>query len=124
MSNDAYSDEELKKKYGMRCGGTALFAPQELGYRCRLGHSDLTWSEFAEHVWCYECEKDYHYADDCILIKDEFNPTGLPKQPIVIKGIKNWTEDGDGFNDIPLEMINDAKAKSVRKRSIKGSKSV
>lgn len=124
MSNDRYSDKELSEKYGPRGSGVALFAPQELGYRCRLGHSDLNWSEFAEHIWCYECKKDYHYADDCVLVEDEFNPEGLPKQPIVIKGIENWAEDGNNFNDVPMEMINNAKAKSVRKRSGKSSKSV
>jgi hypothetical protein len=105
MSNDRYTDDELKEKFGMRGGGTALFGPQELGYRCPNGHADLTWSEFNEHIWCYKCEKDYHYADDCVLIKDEFNPKGLPKQSRIIEGIDNWNESGDYCNDIPPELL-------------------
>lgn len=102
--NDRYSDKELKKKYGLRLEGTPLFFPQELGYRCPEGHSDLAFSEFQEHIWCYKCQKDFHYVD-CILIKDIDNPKDLPKQPRIITGISNWTKDGNGFNDIPKNLL-------------------
>ena len=103
--NDKFTDKQLRKKYGMRKEGTPLFFPQELGYRCIKGHSNLDWSEFSEHIWCWVCKKDYHYAIDCVLIADELNPKDLPKQPRIITGISNWTEDGNGFNDVPEKLL-------------------
>lgn len=105
IMNDKYSDKELKRKYGLRPKGTPLFFPQELGYRCPNGHSNLTWSEFRECIWCYTCQKDFHYANNCVLIKDRHNPENLPKQPRIITGINNWTKDGNGFNDIPKNLL-------------------
>jgi len=106
MANDKYADDELAKKYGRREeGGNPIDEPQELGYRCPKGHANITWSEFKEHMWCYECKKDYHYADDCVLIKDKWNPKKLPKQPRIIKGVNNWTKDGNDFNNIPKELL-------------------
>ncbi len=105
MSNDRYSDEQLRDGFGMRGGGAGLFAPQELGYRCPVGHANLTWSEFNEHIWCYKCEKDYHYAEDCFLIEDECNPTSMPEQPRILKGMDNWDETGNVCVDVPMEII-------------------
>lgn len=82
-----------------------LFAPQEYGYRCPAGHANIYWSEWEEHIWCYKCEKDYHYANDCVLVKDKYNPKKLPMQPKIIKGVKNWKKDGNGWNDIPRKLI-------------------
>jgi hypothetical protein len=96
--------------YGKRpTDGMGLFEPQELGYRCPEGHAHITWSEFNEHIWCYECEKDFHYAKQCVLVEDECNPKNLPEQPRIIKGVKNWTEDGNGWNDIPKEKLEERK---------------
>lgn len=107
--NDKYSDEELKKKYGLRNLGKAaipLFEPQELGYRCPEGHANITWSEFNEHIWCYVCKKDFHYADDCVLIECKFNPKYLPQQPRIITGVINvFPNNGGSFNDIPPELL-------------------
>jgi len=103
--NDRFTDEQLKEKYGLRPHGNPLFEPQEHGYRCPKGHSNITWSEFKDHIWCYECEIDYHYAIDCVLIKDKYNPKDLPQQPKIIEGIKNFTDDGWEFNDIPKELL-------------------
>jgi hypothetical protein len=100
-------EEVIFKKYGKRknAGATPLFAPQELGYRCPEGHANLEFSEFNDHIWCYECEKDFHYAKECVLIKDKHNPKNLPEQPRRITGIDNWTEDGNGWNEIPKEKL-------------------
>ena len=105
MSNERYSDDELRMRYGERGDGSAIFEPQELGYRCPKGHSHITWSEFKKHIWCFKCEKDYHYADDCVLVEDQYNPKDLDTQPRIIKGIKNWTDDGESFNDIPEKLL-------------------
>ena len=103
---DLLREKRLKKKFGMRrADGNPLFEPQELGYRCSKGHSYITWSEFKEHIWCYECKKDYHYADDCVLIADKHNPKNLPKQPRIIYEIYNYTPDGNYFHNIPKEML-------------------
>ena len=105
--NHRYNDEELKEKYGIRdMGGIALDAPQELGYRCPKGHADLFWSEFIDHIWCYQCKMDYHYAQDCVLTEDHCL-SELPQQPRIIKGAKTWFEDGNGLPNIPEEMLCD-----------------
>lgn len=59
--NNFYSDVELEKLFGKRkTGGTPLFEPQELGWNCPINKKHLlTFSEFNEHLWCYNCEKDY-----------------------------------------------------------------
>lgn len=111
MANDRMSDDELKETYGLRNEGKSaniLFEPQEMGYRCPKGHGSgegITWSEFKEHIWCYRCEKDYHYAKDCVLVEDGFNPKDMPEQPRIIKGLKNWSEDGNDTPDIPPELL-------------------
>ena len=104
--NDRYTDEQLAKKYGRRkTGGIPLFEPQELGYRCSKGHSYITWSEFKDHIWCYECNQDYHYAQDCVLIKCRFNPENLPMQPRMIKSISNMDKTGNLFTIIPKKLL-------------------
>ena len=58
--NDFYSDEQLEAFFGKRSPGIALFEPLELGWNCPTGEThDLTWSEFNDHIWCYDCQKDY-----------------------------------------------------------------
>ena len=104
--NNRFSDKELKKRYGLRnIQGIPLITPGELGYRCPKGHANIAFSEFVDHIWCYKCKMDFHYAEDCVLIKDMFNPKGLPKQPRMITGIKNWSEDGNHLNDIPAKLL-------------------
>ncbi|MCJ7817016.1 MAG: hypothetical protein MUP55_04125 [Candidatus Aenigmarchaeota archaeon] len=111
----AWSDEpdsKLVEKYGLRpTNAVSIDYPQEVGYRCPKGHSDITWSEYNYHIWCNVCLKDYHSTKECVLVKDEFNPPGLKPQPPIITGIKNWTSDGWDFNDIPPRLLKNLKRK-------------
>ena len=61
MSNDFYADKQLKEKFGLRpTAWIALFEPVELGWVCPINdHHETTWSEFQDHIWCYDCQKDY-----------------------------------------------------------------
>ena len=92
---------EILKVYGYRSNAQPVFEPQELGYRCPQGHSNITWSEFKQHIWCNTCKLDFHYAKDCYLLWDAHNPKDLPEQPRVITGPDNWKVDGESFNDGP-----------------------
>lgn len=98
---------KIKKKFGVRPhkGAIPIDEPMELGYRCPKGHANITWSEFKEHIWCYKCKKDFHYADECVMIKHRFNPKDLPKQPKMIYGIANYTLDGNHFYDVPKNLL-------------------
>lgn len=104
--NNKYTNKQLAKKFGKRQTGCCMIdEPQELGYRCPKGHANITWSEFKEHIWCYNCKKDYHYANDCVLIACKFNPKKLPQQPRMIYNMYNMTPDGNYFHDIPKELL-------------------
>lgn len=66
MASPTLNDSELKEKYGLRfpnpedaAGVTIFDEPFELGYKCPKGHANITWSEFKEHIWCYDCKLDY-----------------------------------------------------------------
>jgi len=108
MGNERHNDEELKEQFGMRHTGTPIISPQEIGYRCPEGHSNITWSEFKKHIWCYTCKKDFHYARDCILIEDKHNPKNLEEQPRIITGIEIFKPDGNHFNDVPKELLEES----------------
>ena len=102
MSSPTLTDEQLEKEYGRRPEGQAVDYPQELGYICPKGHGGdyLTWSEFKEHIWCWECGKDYHYAADCQLKricwmsdamwKDFLEK--LPMKPKILEGIQHFPD--------------------------------
>jgi len=105
MSSLTLTDEQLAQKYGRRNlppGAIIVDEPSELGYRCPKGHTggDLVFSEFNDHLWCLICQKDYHYADDCHLIrpcwqtKEQFNEfvSGLPMKPKIIKGLLHFPD--------------------------------
>lgn len=64
MASPTLTDKQLKKKYGLRPSGTPIDGPFELGYKCPKGHADIDWSEFNNHLWCYECKVDY-LSFDC-----------------------------------------------------------
>ena len=104
MSSPILTDEQLVEKYGRRKpqGAIPVFEPQEFGYCCPKGHTGdyLTWSEFNDHIWCYKCQKDYHYAHDCTIQRmswmtpkqfREFWAT-LPEKPKILKGVNKWME--------------------------------
>lgn len=66
MASPRLSDRELEEQFGKRPpAAISLFEPYEHGYRCPKGHkgSDIAWSEFREHIWCYRCELDYPTKD-------------------------------------------------------------
>lgn len=100
MASITLTDEQLEKEYGRRPEGQPLDYPQELGYICPEGHGGdyLTWSEFKEHIWCYKCKMDYHYAADCQLrrmcwMSDEQWKdflVALPMKPKVLEGIQHF----------------------------------
>jgi len=105
MASPTMTDEQIAEKYGRRNlpqGAVAFDQPQELGYVCPSGHTGdyLTWSEFNEHIWCYKCKKDYHYAIDCRLrhmcwMSDEqWNDflNSLPMKPTVLEGIQHFSD--------------------------------
>jgi len=102
VSSLTLTDEQLEKEYGRRPEGQPFDGPQELGYICPKGHGGdyLTWSEFNAHIWCYKCERDYHYAADCQLkrtcwMNDEQWKdflTRLPMKPKVIEGIQHFPD--------------------------------
>ncbi len=105
MGSPTLADEQLAEKYGRRDlpkGAVPFDQPQELGYVCPKGHKGdyLTWSEFNEHIWCYKCENDYHYAEDCKLKRicwmddkqwSDFLGS-LPAKPKVIRGIQHFPD--------------------------------
>ena len=72
MSNDFYTDEQLKEKFGLRItDAIPLFEPAELGWNCPINkHHKIVWSEFEKHIWCYDCQKDYF----TLLCPKEVNP--------------------------------------------------
>jgi len=102
MANNRMTDEQLAEKYGRRSGGQPIDEPSELGYRCPRGHhmNDVMWSEFKEHIWCRVCKKDYHYAQDCRMMRPcwqsqaEFDKfiASLPQKPRVLKGIMHFPD--------------------------------
>lgn len=93
--NDFYSDAELGNLFGLRKEGIALFEPMELGWVCPINKKhDITWSEFNQHIWCYECEKDYF----TLLCPKEINPFTTPeilkKETVqVTNEMRKWTID-------------------------------
>jgi len=100
MSSPRLTDGELEEQFGRRPEGQAFDYPQELGYRCPKGHTGdwLTWSEFKEHIWCYKCKADYHYALDCKLKRMCWISEGLwnhfvsrlPMKPQIVRGIQHF----------------------------------
>lgn len=102
MSSPRLNDAELTKQFGRRDSGQPIDYPQELGYICPKGHGMdyLTWSEFNDHIWCYKCEMDYHYALDCNLkricwMSEEFwndFVKRLPIKPKILEGIQHYPD--------------------------------
>uniref|UniRef100_A0A6M3LEB9 Uncharacterized protein n=1 Tax=viral metagenome TaxID=1070528 RepID=A0A6M3LEB9_9ZZZZ len=102
MTSPRLNDLQLNKRFGKRGEGQPFDYPQELGYCCPKGHTGdyLTWSEFKEHIWCFKCKKDYHYAEDCLLKRmcwmgksqwDSFLKS-LPIKPKIIRGTQHFPD--------------------------------
>ncbi len=102
MASPRLNDKQLREQFGIRLGGQPFDYPGELGYRCPEGHTGdyLNWSEFREHIWCYKCQKDYHYALDCRLKRmcwmsdeqwKEFIER-LPMKPQIEEGIQHFPD--------------------------------
>src|SRR4030043_400158 len=70
--NDFYSDNDLGKIFGSRStSASAVFDAMELGWVCPIDAiHEITWSEFQQHIWCYECRKDYF----TLLCPKQMNP--------------------------------------------------
>lgn len=72
-----------------------LFDAMELGWVCPKDKNHrITWSEFKDHVWCYQCKKDYF----TLLCPKKMNPFTtemiLAKEIHNVKKIKKgWTLD-------------------------------
>jgi len=95
--NDFYSDKELELLFGKReteiKDAIILFDAAELGWLCPVDPAhDITWSEFNEHIWCYDCQKDYF----SLLCPKGMNPhttqTIVKKETQKIQAeVKKWT---------------------------------
>lgn len=103
MASPRLTDKQIEKEYGRRqTDAQPLDQPQELGYICPEGHGGdyLAWSEFKEHIWCDKCQKDYHYAVDCQLMRmcwyddEQWKDflTRLPMKPKVLEGIQHFPD--------------------------------
>ena len=101
MASPLLTDKQLAKEYGIRPSGQPLDCPSELGYICPKGHGGdyLSWSEFKEHIWCWECMIDYLYAD-CMLKRmcwmsdkqwEDFL-SDLDEKPQIIEGIQHFPD--------------------------------
>lgn len=72
----------------------------ELGYLCPRLHGGpaLDWSEWQEHLWCYECGIDWE-SSKCPKMRPagisddiwERMNKGLPFKPVVLPGNYPWT---------------------------------
>jgi len=105
MASPTLNDTELEKEYGRRnlpVGSVIFDQPGDLGYQCPFGHTGdwLSFSEFKDHIWCYKCKMDYHYAADCQLRRMCWMSDNqwrdfiarLPMKPQVIEGIQHFPD--------------------------------
>jgi len=101
MASPIMTDEQLAEKYGRRKEGVSLFEPCEYGYGCPKGHrgTQICWSEFNEHIWCYKCEIDYPSSECPIkqpswMTKEQFREfvDKLPFKSKVLRGIDRSLE--------------------------------
>lgn len=92
--NKFYTDKELENLFGRRpTGAISLFYPMELGWVCPVDkHHELAWSEFKDHLWCWQCKMDYF----SLLCPKKMNPFTtediLKKETEMVKDLMDrWT---------------------------------
>ena len=91
--NKFYTDKQLKKIFGMRLSGTALFDPLELGWVCPENRTHrITWSEFNKHIWCHNCEMDY-FTFLCPKMMNPFTTPGIfqKETELMASEMAKWT---------------------------------
>jgi hypothetical protein len=81
--------------------GIAFDEPGVLGYLCPRGHGGpaLTWSEWEEHIWCYDCGLDWQ-SSECLKMRPEWCSDEvwglinkrLPFTPTILPGVYPWKE--------------------------------
>jgi len=90
--NDIYSGYQLQKLFGMR-SGAALFTAMELGWVCPVDKThNIGWSEFNQHLYCEECDKDY-FTFLCKKAKNQHTTTAIYQQELkkFSKQLQYWT---------------------------------
>lgn len=102
MASPTLTDEDLTRLYGGRnTEGISLFEPYEFGYRCPKGHrgTNITWSEFKGHIWCYRCEVDYPSSGCPMQRPSWMTPqqfkefvAKLPFKPKILSGVDHCLE--------------------------------
>jgi len=108
--NDFYSDKQLKKLFGMRPSGIAIFEPMELGWVCPIKpEHEIGWSEFNKHIWCYQCKKDY-FTLLCPKQMNPFTTKRILQKEIeqMAKEISKWTLEkykNHGSNETPTTQL-------------------
>ena len=98
------ADEYLMHRRKRDVGDGHIIAfdePGVLGYLCPRGHGGpaLTWSEWADHIWCYTCGIDWE-SKSCPKMRPAWTNDetwalinkNLPFTPVILPGDYPWTD--------------------------------